>query len=62
MNSLAVRQQGVYNNNRWLSEGGRNHYWEEGMAEPQILLADLVRIFHPGVLPHHELKYFQSIR
>lgn len=57
----SVRQQGVYNNNRWLSEEGRNHYWEEGMVEPHILLADLVRVFHPGVLPHHKLKYFQSI-
>ncbi|TRX62761.1 ABC transporter substrate-binding protein [Fulvivirga sp. M361] len=58
----SVKQSGVYNNNRWLSEEGHNHYWEEGMVEPHILLADLVRIFHPDVLRDHQLKYFQPIQ
>ena len=58
----SVKEQRVYNNTQWLSEGGRNHYWEEGVMEPHLLLADLIRIFHPSILPNHKLKYYQLIQ
>jgi iron complex transport system substrate-binding protein len=51
----------VYNNNAIVNEFGGNDYWESGIIRPHIILKDLVRIFHPEVLPDHELVYYKNI-
>lgn len=51
----------IYNNNRRLSESGGNDFWESGVVHPEIILADLIKIFHPQVLPDHKLYYYQKI-
>lgn len=33
-------------------------YYEETPFHPDRLLADLVKIFHPGLLPSHKLRYY----
>jgi len=40
---------------------GANDFWESGAAHPEIVLADLIRIFHPELLPDHRLFYYRSI-
>lgn len=40
---------------------GANDFWESGAAHPEIVLADLVRLFHPELLPEHRLFYYRSI-
>ncbi|MEZ5584172.1 MAG: ABC transporter substrate-binding protein [Candidatus Competibacteraceae bacterium] len=57
----AYRQQRVYNNNARLSASGGNDYWERATLEPDMILADLIKIFHPGLLPEHTLKYFRKL-
>ncbi|MFT5970318.1 MAG: iron complex transport system substrate-binding protein, partial [Flavobacteriales bacterium] len=42
-------------------ETGGNDYWESGMAQPDLLLKDMISIFHPEVLPNHELIYYQRL-
>ena len=37
----------VYNNNRRLTPGGGNDYWESAVVQPDLVLNDLIRIFHP---------------
>lgn len=51
----------VYNANARLNVNGGNDYWESGLVEPHVMLADLIRIFHPGLLVGHELKYYKRL-
>ena len=36
-------------------------FWETGVLEPHLILADLISIFHPEILPGHELKYYARL-
>ncbi|MGF1490473.1 MAG: ABC transporter substrate-binding protein [Prochloraceae cyanobacterium] len=60
-NFNALRKGKVYNNNARLNETGGNDYWESGIANPDLVLADLIKIFHPQLLPEHELVYYQKL-
>ncbi|MCX6239586.1 MAG: ABC transporter substrate-binding protein [Bacteroidia bacterium] len=42
-----VRKKAIFNNNLSVSPGGGNDYWERGVVRPDLILADLVKIFHP---------------
>lgn len=57
----ALRQGQVFNNNKRLNPWGGNDYWESGMLHPELVLADLVAIVHPDLLPGHELIYYQQL-
>lgn len=37
-------------------------YYEEGIMEPDVILADLVKLLHPDKLPNHKLVYFQRMK
>lgn len=59
---FAAWQHGrIYNNNARVNENGGNDYWESGLAKPHLILADLIKIFHPELLPEHELIYYQKL-
>lgn len=51
----------IYNNNKRMSPRGGNDFWESGVVHPEILLADLVKIFHPELVPNHKLYYYQKL-
>ena len=51
----------VYNHDRRVSEQGGNDYYESGTVRPDIILADLIEIFHPEVLDH-SLYYYQKLK
>ena len=57
----AVKKGNVYNNNVRLNENGGNDYWESGISNPDLILADLIKIFHPEVLPNHKLFFYQKL-
>jgi iron complex transport system substrate-binding protein len=57
----AVKNKNVYNNNARLNESGGNDYWEGGISNPDIVLSDLIKIFHPEILPNHQLVYYQKL-
>lgn len=42
-----VQKKTIFNNNLKVSPGGGNDYWERGVVRPDLILADLVKIFHP---------------
>lgn len=52
----------LYNNNKRINKGGGNDFWESGMMAPDVILADLIRILHPELLPDHELYYYQHLK
>ena len=58
----AVERGSVYNNNARVNEWGGNDYWETGVANPDLVLADLIKIFHPGLLPEHEMMWFHQLQ
>ncbi len=51
----------VYNNNARIGPGGGNDYWEGGMARPDLVLADLISIFHPELVPGHERIWYRKL-
>lgn len=52
----------IYNNNKRSTAAGGNDFWESGAVYPDRVLADLIRIFHPGVLPGDTLTYYMKIK
>lgn len=57
----AVRNGTVYNYDARVNANGGNDYFENGVANPQDVLADLIKMFHPDLLPDHELIYFRQL-
>jgi iron complex transport system substrate-binding protein len=52
----------VYNNNKRLNEFGKNDFWESGIVSPDVILMDLVKLFHPAVLKEQGLYYYRVIK
>jgi iron complex transport system substrate-binding protein len=42
----------VYNNDARINARGGNDYWETGSLRPDLILADLIEILHPGLIEH----------
>ncbi len=57
----AFMNDAVYNNNNQLNIAGGNAYFEKGVVEPDIILADIVSILHPRLLPSHRKKYYRKM-
>lgn len=57
----AAARGAVYNNTRQVGPGGGNPIWERGTVRPDEVLADLIHIFHPELLPEHELIYYERL-
>jgi len=53
----AFAQGNTYNNNARVNPTGGNDYNESGHANPDLVLADLIAILHPELLPDHTLIY-----
>ncbi len=51
----------IFNNNLRMNPSGGNDYWEKGLIEPHIVLKDMIKIFHPDILPDHQLVYYKTI-
>lgn len=52
----------VYNNNKLVNDIGSNDYWESGAVRPQVILADMIKILHPELLPDHSLVYYRQLK
>lgn len=56
---FAAFQNGtVYNNIGRVNANGGSDYYEGAVTAPQVVLADLVAILYPDLLPEHELVYW----
>ena len=51
----------VYTNEKRVTAAGSNDYWETGVTVPSLILADLIRIFHPELLPDHEFYFYEKL-
>jgi len=52
----------LYNNTARTNDLGSNDYWESGAVNPQVVLADMIRILHPDLLPDHALVYYKQLQ
>ena len=60
---LPVLKKGsIYNNNARMSEGGGNDYWESATVRPDLILADLISVFHPELLRDHSMLYYKKLK
>ena len=58
----AYKNRKIYNNNARMTAGGGSDFWESGVMNPHIILMDVVKIFHPHILPNHELVYYRQLQ
>jgi len=57
-----VQRGRVFNNNLRTNAQGSNDYWESGAMHPDLILADLLHILHPELLPTWTLRYYRPLR
>ncbi|MFP4302147.1 MAG: ABC transporter substrate-binding protein [Spirochaetaceae bacterium] len=55
------RNNRMYHHNRRLRPSGANDFWESGATRPDLVLADLIRILHPELLPNHDMIYYNRL-
>ncbi len=51
----------VYNNNARVTAAGGNDYYESAVANPDIVLRDLVKIFHPELV-EEDFVYYKQLK
>lgn len=57
-----VERGAVYNNTLRQNAAGGNDFWESGVMHPDEILADLIHILHPELLPTHQLRYYKQLQ
>lgn len=53
----SVRDKTVYNNNLRITATGGNDYWESAVVRPNVVLRDLIHIFHPELVSDSTYYY-----
>ena len=59
---LAVRRGQVYSYTKKLNSQGGNDYWETGSSYPNLVLKDLISIFHPELLPGYQTLWYKRLQ
>jgi iron complex transport system substrate-binding protein len=57
----AFKKNKLYNNNKTQNSKGYSNYWETGITNPDEVLADLISIITPTLLPNYTLIYYKQI-
>lgn len=58
----AFKEKQVFNNTKTLTAYYGNDYWETGAARPDLILSDLIQLFHPDILESEEFNYYERLR
>lgn len=61
-NFSAFKTGKIFNRNARLNENGGNDYMESGTVKPDLILKDLIKIFHPELMKTHEFYYYQKLK
>lgn len=57
LGEFAAFPDAVYPNDADLGPNGGNRFFETGAVRPDLVLADIIAILHPDLLPDHELRF-----
>ena len=60
-NMPCVQRGEIYNCDRRRVLGGGNDYWESGVVQPDVILRDLIKIFHPELESDKEFVYYRKL-
>lgn len=60
-NFKACRDGQVWVYERAVTPTGGNDYWSRAVSRPDLVLADLVKIFHPDLVPQHEFQWYMRV-
>jgi len=58
----SFRSGQVYNRTRLVGPAGGNAFWEYGAVRPDQVLADLIAVFFPNLLPEHEFVFYEKLK
>ena len=61
INTECVKEGRIYNNNRLTSSGGGNDCYESGVVNPNLVLRDMIKIFHPELIDE-EFTYYHQLK
>jgi iron complex transport system substrate-binding protein len=57
----AYKEGNIWLFNRVIGPGGIEEYWELGLTRPDLVLADLVQIFHPDLSEEHDFRWYKKV-
>lgn len=60
-NINAIKIGKVFNNNKRQNQYGGNDFWESGIVQPEIILKDLIKIFHPQFFFQDSLYFYKKL-
>ena len=60
-NMPCVQRGEIYNCDKRRMLGGGNDYWESGVVQPDVILRDLIKIFHPEFESDKEFVYYRKL-
>ncbi len=60
-NFNAFKTGKIFNNLKRNNKHGGNDYWESGIIKPDLILKDMIHIFHPAIFPEHKFYFYQKI-
>ncbi|MDR2554055.1 MAG: ABC transporter substrate-binding protein [Fibromonadaceae bacterium] len=59
---LPLWQSGrIYQSSKRVGKNGSRDFYESAVANPDLVLADLISIFHPEILPEHDFVYYEIV-
>jgi len=61
-NIPALKRGMIFNNILRNTPEGGSDFWETGVVEPDAILRDLIKIFHPELDAGWELKYYMKVK
>jgi iron complex transport system substrate-binding protein len=57
----AFRDGHVWVYERRQTASGANDYWTRSVTHPDIVLADLLKIFHPELARDHDFEWYSAV-
>lgn len=51
----------IYQNSKRTGKNGSRDFYESAVTHPDLILADLISIFHKDILPEHKFVYYEPV-
>jgi len=58
----AFKNSEIYSYTARISDNGGYDFYESAIVHPELVLADLIKIFHPKKFPEHKLYYYEKMK
>jgi iron complex transport system substrate-binding protein len=52
----------IYQNSKRTGKNGSSDFYESAAVYPDLVLSDLILIFHPEILPRHNFVYYEPLK